>query len=117
MKWTSVVFVDEYILKKMKAKKTSLEDINAYEHYSLKNDKEHDYKKYIMAYKFEDNSKEPTFLIVFGENGVIDDFKFLGKLNKKQLKLLRKITKELNKINNNLYKVKQIVAKTKKSVD
>lgn len=96
MKWISFVFLDKYIIKKMKATKSSLEEINTYEYYSLKNDNEHDYEKYLMAYKFENNSKEPNFLIIFGEKDIVDDFKVLGILNRKQLRMIKKITEGLS---------------------
>ena len=87
MKLKTVEDLDKIFLEEYEATLSSVEEVNAFEHYSLVGDTEHDYSLLKRVYKilYTGNNVNPyneIFVLVFSKNGGIYDIKGLGECPK-----------------------------------
>ncbi len=76
--------LEEYLFSHFRTSVSSIDEINTFEHYSLTNDREHNYKQLARVYKIlgenvGDSDYDEIFILIFSKNGGIFDSKTLGE--------------------------------------
>ena len=71
--------IEDVLIAKFNATISSIEEINRYKEYNVSGDNEHDYNNVLKVYKLLGKRNKVNFMIVFGKNNVVTDFKYLGE--------------------------------------